>query len=102
MCFVQCVPNFTTENSVLKNAYAIEPTVRVVMLSQENVTVMRVGQDVTVHRTWTNVRLVIGPVTRAPIRPVSTKWGPLIVNVFMEVLTPPTVLVRIHVPGIEQ
>ena len=59
-----------TENSVLKSANATEATVRVVMLSQENVTVTQVGLEVTVHRTWTNVRLVIGPVTTAPIRPV--------------------------------
>lgn len=70
MCFVQCVPNFTTENNVLKSAYAVETTVRVVMLSQEHVTVTQVGPEVTVHMMWTNVRLVIGPVTTAPIRPV--------------------------------
>ena len=54
--FVQCVPGFTTENSVLKSACAVETTVRVVMLSQEHVTAMRVGQEMTVHRMWTNVR----------------------------------------------
>lgn len=46
-----------TENNVLKSANAIEPTVRVVMLSRENVTVKKVGPEVNVHMMWMNVRL---------------------------------------------